>query len=179
MKDSLRFPILAAVALVAGIGAAYFSSSTVEAAAGNPPKDLSAFYDQSFPDASGKEFSFKDYRGKIVVVNFWATWCVPCVEEIPELSRLQTEYKKKNVEFVGIGIDNAANIAEFQKKVAASYPLLVAGAHGSELVQSYGDNMGALPYTLVLDEKGGVRGSKLGAIDVKELRGWLKSATGS
>src|SRR5271168_5007917 len=133
MKPHFRTVALALLGLAAGIGAAYFSQDSVEAAA-TPPKDLALFYDQSFPDASGKQVDFKEYRGKIVVINFWATWCVPCVEEIPELSRMQTEYIKKDVLFVGIGIDNATNIAEFQKKVSASYPLLVAGSHGSELV---------------------------------------------
>lgn len=178
MKYGYRTVALALFGLAAGLGSAYFSQGRVEAA-GSPPKDLALFYDQSFPDASGKQIQFKDYRGKIVVINFWATWCVPCVEEIPELSRMQNEFVKKNVQFVGIGIDNAANIAEFQKKVSASYPLVVAGAHGSELVQSYGDNMGALPYTLVLDKNGEMKGSKMGRIDEKELRGWINAAAGS
>jgi peroxiredoxin len=104
---------------------------------------------------------------------------VPCVEEIPELSRISTEYRQRNVAFVGIGIDSATNIAEFEKKIQASYPLLVAGATGSDLVREYGDTAGGLPYTLVLDDKGTVRASKLGRVSEKELRDWLKPLAGS
>ncbi|MGA2550169.1 MAG: TlpA disulfide reductase family protein [Burkholderiaceae bacterium] len=166
--------VLALAALCAGI---YFGTRQLDAAkAADAP--AATFFTQNFPDAAGQPHAFSEYKGKIVVVNFWAPWCVPCVEEIPEFSKVSAEYQKRNVVFVGIGIDSASNIAEFQKKVQASYPLVVAGATGSELVRQYGDTAGGLPFTLVLDSKGSVRASKLGRVTEDELRGWLKPLAG-
>jgi len=165
------------VVLLAGFAAlagAVVATHEMAPAVAGGAASANTFFSQSFPDASGKQHVFSDYRGKVVVINFWATWCVPCVKEIPELSKISTEYSQRNVVFVGIGIDNASSIAEFQQKIPTSYPLLVAGATGSDLVREFGDTAGALPYTLILDDKGTVRATKLGPISEKELRAWLK-----
>ncbi|MFP3741288.1 TlpA disulfide reductase family protein, partial [Burkholderia sp. SIMBA_019] len=75
------------------------------------------------PDPAGAELDLSKLRGKTLVVNFWAPWCGPCVEEMPELTALHGEYAQRNVEFVGIGIDSASNIQQFLKKVPVAYPL--------------------------------------------------------
>ncbi len=160
---------LAAVAAGIYVGQKKWSSDPVQ------PGSSKLLFAQTLPDAEGNPHVLADYRNKIVVLNFWASWCVPCVEEIPEFSALQTEFSGKGVQFIGIGIDSAKNIAEFQKKVPASYPLLVAGATGSELALQFGNTVGGLPYTLVLDRNGGVKASKMGRVKEKELRAWLQS----
>ncbi len=178
MKSKTSALAIAVLALGAALAGAYVSSRygrTAEAAPASPDA-VASFFQMNYLDAKGAPYDFKNYQGKIVVVNFWATWCVPCVEEIPALSRLSTEYAKHNVVFVGIGIDNANDIADFQKKVASSYPLLVGGAHGTELVRSFGDTQGSLPYTIVLGKKGDMRGTVLGKVKEAELRGMLDAA---
>ena len=172
MSRTVRIVLALGVAFCAALAGGYFGQRGPQASAA-PPAASNVLFTQTFPDATGAQHVLARYRGKIIVVNFWATWCAPCVEEIPELSRLQSEFSARNVQFVGIGIDNVANVAQFEKKIHATYPLLVAGANGSELVRLFGDTQGALPYTLVIDAAGSVQATKLGRIDETELKRWL------
>jgi len=134
------------------------------------PMSASRLFTLSLPDAKGKSHDLAQWRGKILVVNFWATWCGPCVQEMPELSTLQTESGLKNMQIVGIGIDSAANIAEFSSKYRISYPLYVAGMDGSELTRQFGDLSGSLPFTVLIGPDGEVRKTYLGRLKFDELR---------
>lgn len=174
MTRTAKFGLIALFAVAATAAGLYLGlkKSTPESALSSDSRLLFA---QTLSDANGKTYVLANYRNQIVVVNFWATWCLPCVEEIPEFSRIQTEFSGKNVQFIGLGIDSAHNIAEFQKKVPSNYPLLVAGATGTGLAQQFGNRIGGLPYTLVLDRNGEVKASKMGRVKEEELRGWLAS----
>jgi len=119
------------------------------------------------PDIDGVEQSVSQWRGQKTVINFWATWCAPCVKEMPDLNALH--HKHPNVRFVGIGIDSAANIRSFLEKVPVDYPLLVQGAGGVDLLRRLGNAQGGLPFTLVLDEEGVLRHRILGQIDPADL----------
>jgi thiol-disulfide isomerase/thioredoxin len=118
----------------------------------------------------GKPQSLAIYKGRPIVVNFWASWCGPCVEEMPELSALQREYAKKGIQFVGLGVDSAANIKNFLKKVPVDYPIYIAGFGGADVARAFGNTAGGLPYTVVIDANGTVRATKLGQIKPDELR---------
>ena len=109
------------------------------------------------------------------MVNFWASWCPPCVEEMPALSRLQTEFKQQNVIFVGIGIDSPSNIREFLKKTPVAYPIVIGGMDGSNISKEMGNTQGALPFTVVINAQGKAVSSKLGKIDEDELKSVIKS----
>ncbi|MCT9073737.1 TlpA family protein disulfide reductase [Cupriavidus gilardii] len=134
---------------------------------------VEALYRIELPDADGKPIRMDTLRGKTVVVNFWAPWCGPCVEEMPDLTALHQEYQSRGVEFVGIGIDSASNIREFVQKVPVAYPLAVAGFAGTELTRSFGNAAGGLPYTVVIDAQGVVRLRKMGRVMPDELRAVL------
>ncbi|USE80602.1 TlpA family protein disulfide reductase [Cupriavidus gilardii] len=134
---------------------------------------VEALYRIELPDADGKPIRMDTLRGKTVVVNFWAPWCGPCVEEMPDLTALHREYQSRGVEFVGIGIDSASNIREFVQKVPVAYPLAVAGFAGTELTRSFGNAAGGLPYTVVIDAQGVVRMRKMGRVMPDELRAVL------
>ncbi|MGI4813775.1 MAG: TlpA family protein disulfide reductase, partial [Janthinobacterium lividum] len=97
-----------------------------------------------------------------------------CVAEMPELSALAAHYGPR-AHFVGIGVDNAANIAGFLKKVKVDFPIFVAGYGGGDLARALGNNIGGLPYTVVIDAAGQVRYTKLGSVDPRELRRVLDS----
>ncbi|QEI05061.1 TlpA family protein disulfide reductase [Pigmentiphaga aceris] len=112
-------------------------------------------FDQTMAAPDGTPASMATWRGKVMVVNFWATWCPPCVDEMPDLDRLQTQFGTR-AQIVGIGIDSAKNINEFTKKVPVSYPLLVAGVTGSELSRELGNTTGGLPFTVLIDANGRV-----------------------
>ncbi|NML33690.1 TlpA family protein disulfide reductase [Paraburkholderia antibiotica] len=121
-------------------------------------------------DVNGKPQSLSLLKGHPIVVNFWASWCGPCVEEMPELSQIQREYAKKGIQFVGLGVDSDKNIQAFLQKVKVAYPIYVIGFGGADLARAFGNNAGGLPFTVVIDAKGNIRSTKLGQIDAAALR---------
>ena len=127
-------------------------------------------FSRTLKDPSGAEVALAGFRGKTVVLNFWATWCAPCVEEMPELAQLHDEIAARNATVLGIGIDSPSKIREFADKTPVSYPLLIGGVDGTELGRQLGNPSGALPYTVVIDEKGRVIEKKLGRIRLQKLR---------
>jgi len=137
---------------------------------------VETFFQARLPDPNGTDIDLGKLRGKTVVINFWAPWCGPCVEEMPELTALHAEYAARKVEFVGIGIDSAANIQQFVKKVPVAYPLAVAGFAGTELSRSFGNAQGGLPYTVVINPDGSVKYRKMGRVHAEELRKVLPGA---
>ncbi len=124
----------------------------------------------TMPDAKGSEVRLAEWRGRPLVVNFWATWCPPCVGEMPELSEMQLDYADRGLQILGIGVDSDANIRQFAEKMPMSYPLLVAGAGGTELTRRFGNQSGALPFTAVVDREGRIRHRILGRFDNADLR---------
>jgi len=137
---------------------------------------VEAFFQAKLPDPAGAGLDLAALRGKTLVVNFWAPWCGPCVEEMPDLTALHREFAGSKVEFVGIGIDSASNIQQFLKKVPVDYPLAVAGFAGTELARNFGNAAGGLPYTVVITPDGAVQFRKLGRVTADELRAVLPKA---
>ena len=126
-------------------------------------------------NVDGKPQSLSLLKGRPIVVNFWASWCGPCVEEMPALSQIQREYAKKGIQFVGLGVDSEKNIQTFLQKVNVAYPVYVTGFGGADLARAFGNNAGGLPFTVVIDAKGNIRSTKLGQIDPAALRQTLNS----
>jgi thiol-disulfide isomerase/thioredoxin len=137
---------------------------------------IEAFFANPWQTPDGKLVNTEEWRGKVLVVNFWASWCPPCVEEMPTLDKLQAEFKSQNVLFVGIGIDSPSNIREFLKNTPVSYPIVIGGLEGSNLSKQMGNAQGALPYTVTINANGKASNSKLGKISEDELRNAIKSA---
>jgi thiol-disulfide isomerase/thioredoxin len=165
--------VAAAIALLAlGAGATMalrFDAHTQKASA------ATALFAQSFIDAEGRMQPLNQWQGGLLVVNFWATWCAPCIEEMPDLQKVQAEYATRGVTVVGVAIDNAAAVKRFREEQNIGLPLLIAGAAGTELVRQLGNPMGALPYTVLVDRSGSVVRTKLGRLRAGELRSWLDS----
>ena len=107
-------------------------------------------------------------RSMPVLVDFWATWCAPCVQEMPYLDSMAKELPE--IVFVGIGIDTAQNIAQFVAKLPVSYRLLVAGHAGIAMVRELGNSAGGLPFTLLFDANGSIFDSILGQVEPVDLR---------
>ena len=169
----------AAVAIV-GAGVATYFIGRKDAAPGATPgaaadtgaaasADASAgsLLAMSLPDVAGQTQALAQWRGKPMVINFWATWCAPCVREMPELEALSKKYP--GVQLVGIGVDNVDNIRKFQEKVAVSYPLLVMGMSAIDTLRQLGNPSGGLPFTLVLKADGSISEKILGEIDPARL----------
>lgn len=122
------------------------------------------------PDANGAPQALSQWAGKTLLVNFWAPWCAPCVQEMPELSALQTEIGTSNIQFIGIGIDSKENISRFASRFNVAYPLYVAGMPGVELSAQFGNRMGGLPFTVLIGPDGRVIKTYLGRLKMAELR---------
>lgn len=130
---------------------------------------------ESMTDTSGQLQHLAQWKNKVLIVNFWATWCAPCVQEMPELSALQAEIAPINIQVIGIGIDSAANIAEFGAKYKISYPLYTGGLNATDLSREFGDKEGGLPFTVLIGRDGKVRKTYLGRLKMEELRKDLSS----
>lgn len=136
---------------------------------------VGALMQTTLPDAGGKPHELSEWQGKTLVVNFWATWCPPCVDEMPELVELQKDMAGSNVQVLGIGIDSPSNIRQFSEKHQISYPLLVAGMEGTELSRQFGNQAGGLPFTVLIGSDGAVRKTYIGRLDLSKLRADLAS----
>lgn len=112
---------------------------------------LSTLLDHSFTDHNEKPFKLSQWSEKILVINFWATWCPPCREEMPYFSRISEQYAEKGVQFVGLSTDTAETIRLFATNHRISYPLLVGGSHLISLTAELGNRQSGLPFTLILD----------------------------
>ena len=164
--------VISLLALAAGLGASWLDRQ----AAPTAEPAVQTLWGQQWPGPDGQPKSLETLRGQITVVNFWATWCAPCVEEMPALSALYQQIQQASgaprprVEFIGVAIDRADQVAEFARRSPVSYPLVVAGAAGSELGRALGNEAGALPFTAVIDSNGRVVERTLGIVNLEKLR---------
>lgn len=159
--------------LAAGAGVAWWRLAPRAVA----DAQVAVFFAQSLPTPEGQNVPLSQWQGQPVVVNFWATWCPPCVEEMPDLEALSVEWAPRNVQFVGIGVDTAANIIQFRQRVPVSYPLLVAGNVGAELARTLGNEAGGLPYTVIISPDGAIAHQYLGRVKPEQLAAGLASVT--
>ena len=167
MKRSSQ--LLIAVAVFGGaagvwLGSRHSAPQMVESAA------TQSLFGQSLNDLAGQPQALWTYRGQPLLVNFWATWCAPCVEEMPAISVLHDELAQKPIKIIGIGIDSPTNIREFVQRVKVNYPLYIGGMGGSELTRNFGNQAGSLPFTVLIGADGRVRKTYLGRLKMDQVR---------
>jgi thiol-disulfide isomerase/thioredoxin len=126
-------------------------------------------------DMEGRQQALDQWRGKVLVVNFWATWCEPCREEIPAFVRLQDKYRMRGVQFVGIAIDQRDKIRMFVHQFEINYPILVGGLDAIDISRQSGNRVGGLPFTVVLDRHGQIVGRELGKASEERLEALFRS----
>lgn len=124
-----------------------------------------AFFAVHLPNENGISQALSQYKGKIIILNFWATWCSPCREEMPELSQLYSQYQNKNVVVLGVAIDQPSAVKTFTQTTQVTYPLLVAENEGMELGSGLGNNKDILPYTVIINTDGLVVKNHFGRIN--------------
>jgi len=156
---------VAALAATAGVGVALYRASSV--------REAEALRQAEFLDLQGKSRSLTEWPGKFLLVNFWATWCAPCLEEIPMLSELRRTGQGWGFEIVGIAIDHADKVREMATKLSISYPVLLADVRGLQLLRDLGNPSGGLPYTVLLDHELQPAARKLGALKRPEADAML------
>jgi len=131
---------------------------------GREPDEVTLLREALVTDLDGKRRSLLEWQGRVLVLNFWATWCDPCREEIPAFVRVRQKLRRSGVEFVGIAIDQAAKVAIFAKSVHIDYPLLLVGRDGLDLMRRLGNTSGALPFTVIVNQEGRIAFRSLGAL---------------
>jgi peroxiredoxin len=134
-----------------------------------------ALFAATFLDQDGKAQALSQWRGKVVVVNFWATWCPPCKEEMPELSVFQQKYGERNVVVLGLSTDDVTKIREFAQQAPVHYPLLAGDFEAMALAESLGNNKGVLPYSVVINPDESIAHTYFGRLDMKKLEQDVKA----
>ena len=164
----LRWPLLILSGLAA-MAAGLWLYQGVLAPARATAAALVTLQSRSFSDLTDTNRRLLDWQGKVRVVNFWATWCEPCREEIPALQRVQAKFAESGLETIGISIDHADKVQQFARNMAITYPLLLGDASLIDLARALGNRAGGLPFTLVIDAQGKLLASKLGGITEAQL----------
>lgn len=163
---------LAAAGLIYGIASNWPGRGAVSAAAvaaGDPAAGPSPVSqprpDFSMPDLGGTAHSVGEWDGKVLAVNFWATWCGPCKAEIPLFNAMQKRYGARGMQFVGVAMDERAAVQDYLKTHRIDYPVLVDGEDAaSDLATRYGDDEGVVPYTAFIDRHGRIAFVQFGAM---------------
>jgi thiol-disulfide isomerase/thioredoxin len=165
--------IVGALALAAGL---YFG---VEQRA-EAPDGLAvlALTSTALPDLAGDSAKLEQWRGKVVVVNFWASWCAPCREEIPGLMRIQQRFAANGLQVVGIAVDTVDKSRQAANEMGISYPVLIAGLEVIDLTRRLGNRAGGLPYTVVLDREGRLVTTHLGLLSEAQLERLVRPILG-
>ncbi len=168
-RRGVLFGLVGAAALAAGVAFQYGRTRP------EPPSGAAAvLLAATFEDLGGGRRSVGEWRGKVLVVNFWATWCAPCREEIPEFVQLQEQFRDRGVQFVGIAVDQRDAVERFAREFGINYPVLVGSLDAIEVSKAAGNRVGALPFTAILGRDGELAKVHLGKLDAATLSPLLR-----
>jgi thiol-disulfide isomerase/thioredoxin len=137
------------------------------------PAGLDTLWQQVFKTPAGGDLQMSSLQGKSLALNFWATWCPPCVEELPMLSQFYTAHQSQGWQVLGLAVDQVGAVNNFLAKTPVSFPVAIAGLSGVELSKTLGNAAGALPYTVVVAADGRVLQRKMGRLSPEDLKSWL------
>jgi thiol-disulfide isomerase/thioredoxin len=173
----------AATAALAGAGVAYWqgkheAQDVSNKLATRERNDLSDLWQMQFDTPEGGKLAMQSLKGKPLLINFWATWCPPCVEELPLLERFYRQNKAKSIQLVGLAADKPEAVRTFLKKLPLTFPIGITDLSGIALSKSWGNLTGGLPFSVMLAADGRVMQRKIGKLSEDDLRVWL-SATQS
>lgn len=171
--------VLGAVAGSAAVAAAglawwrYQASALQDASASAVPSpELTAFWENPWTDPMGKPLPVQPFQGKPLLINFWATWCPPCVEELPLLNAFFRQNKANGWQVLGMAVDRADMVQRFLRQNPVDFPVAMAGLGGADLARALGNVSGGLPFTVVVNGAGGIAQRKLGRVSPDNLRQW-------
>lgn len=158
----------AGVAAAAGGGALWQWQSRSDRASAAPPSLWALQFDR--PD--GTALTMAAFRGRPLLLNFWATWCPPCVKELPLIDQFQREQRARGWQVVGLAVDQRAPVLAFLQRQPVGFEVGMAGLEGTDLARSLGNAGGGLPFTIAFDRRGGVIERKLGTLTPADLARW-------
>jgi thiol-disulfide isomerase/thioredoxin len=160
-----------ASALAAGAGVAWWRPQPQDT-----PADGAVLWPLSFQTPQGQTLAMASLRGRPLLLNFWATWCPPCVEEFPLLDAFHRQNRAKGWQVLGLAIDQPSAVRTFLQKAPVSFPVAFAGLEGTELSKTLGNLSGGLPFTVVFGADGSVRHRRMGRVSHDDLRQWASLA---
>ncbi|AWI54561.1 redoxin [Aquabacterium olei] len=181
-----RRALLALVGLTAAAGGAWWAWRRQPAEATSPAQTPSpglttatdsdtlpaAFWQREFEQPAGGPLDWAALKGRPLLINFWATWCPPCVKEMPELDRFHREFGARGWQVVGLAVDGPTPVREFLARTPVGFPIGLAGLDGTELATALGNTAGGLPFSVLIDAQGRIRQRKMGATHFDELAAW-------
>ncbi len=170
-KRNLLTTGVALLAGTAGAGFAWWRMSPREV----QPAAEEAFWRQAWEGPEGQAVDVQAFQGRPLLINFWATWCPPCVEELPLLNRFYNEQRSKGWQVVGLAVDQPSAVRKFLQKTPLDFPVAMAGLGGTELSKQLGNASGGLPYTVVLNPQGRVVQRKIGQVKPDDLSQWARA----
>lgn len=171
MAASFKLALAALTVALLGAGGGLLAYRQLAPATAPAPAEIRSGApraDFTLRDLQGKEHRASDWDGKVVLLNFWATWCPPCRKEIPTLIELQHRFGARGLQVVGVAIDQAAPVQDLARTLGINYPTLLAEQEGDRLSRRYGNRYGQLPYTVLIDRQQRIALVKRGALDPKE-----------
>lgn len=125
-------------------------------------------------DIEGKTRDIKEWDGQVLLINFWATWCPPCRREIPAFIELQEKYKDKGFNIIGIALDEKQAVIDYADPMGVNYPLLMAEQEGIALTKAYGNRLGSLPFSVIVDRKGNIIQRKRTELTFAQVEAMIK-----
>ncbi|MCB1935794.1 MAG: TlpA family protein disulfide reductase [Nitrosomonas sp.] len=166
LNQIILFSAAAIVALSAG---AWFRAHFMDGPQPPLPEEVSkqgakAILSANLPDIDGQLQTVSQWQGNVLVVNFWATWCTPCREEIPEFIDMQNKFAEQGLIFIGIAIDREDKVISYANEFGINYPVLIGGLEGMSFAEAAGNQMSVLPYTVVFDRRGNIAETFLGRV---------------
>ena len=135
------------------------------------------FWTQSFEKPEGGNLSMQAFQGKPLLINFWATWCPPCIEELPLIDAFYNQNKSKSLQVIGLAVDQPSMVRRYLTQKPLSFPVGLAGFNGTELGRTLGNAQSVLPFSVIFDAKGRLLAQKAGRLDQSDLEAWLKEVT--
>ncbi len=164
LRTTLFLAVVCAAALVAGVWLAQHLRNK-EARVSTPIGILA----EPFIDLQGRPATVAEWHESVTLVNFWATWCAPCRDEIPVFMSLLERYRDRGFRVVGVAVDDIQAVERFGDELSINYPLLILEHDVNTVMQRYGDKMAILPYSVLVDAEGNTIARKLGAYEKTEL----------
>jgi len=168
-RRSILYAGVAAVAAAVGAGVAWRR----QAQGGLSAETSAALWASEFETPSGESLPMAAFQGRPLVINFWATWCTPCVEEMPLIDAFFRENQSKEWQVIGLAIDQPSRVRQFLKQFPVDYKIGLAGLNGTDLAKKLGNDLGGLPFTVVLDANGQLIQRKLGKLSPGDIKKWV------
>jgi len=180
MKNIIQFALVIIIAGGAGFGLQRYLQQGDRELGPDIPKAVNNKVvgttrpDFELPDTENIQRNISEWDGKVLLVNFWATWCPPCKKEMPAFIELQEQYAAQGFQVIGIALDDMQSVTDFADTIGVNYPALIAEYDGIDLSRQYGNHIGALPFSAFVDRSGKIVITQMGEMKKAQVEEIIK-----